>query len=178
MTNVIQTQTIDTGILDIARSAFVSGVASTGELLENYALTMCKVFNVMDITGTKVIKPWYKLEGKEAKGIKAERARFMNDMMDSKPKFIKEIKPDGTRVHTATLDTYWQRVKIESGYVPSGKVKGGTDVDAKTAAELKTMINRILTAEEEGKDVHASMILQSLKTAYFVLVGEEHDADK
>ena len=182
MTTVIATQSVDTGILDIARTALVSGVTSTGELIENYALAMCQVFNVMDITGTTIIKPWYKLEGKEAKGIKAERARFLNGMMDSKPKFIKEIKvnADGTktRVHTATLDTYWQRVKIESGYVPSGKVKGATDVDAKTAAELKTMINRILTAEEDGKDCHASVILQSLKSAYFVLVGEEHDAGK
>jgi hypothetical protein len=85
---------------------------------------------------------------------------------------------DGNPKASATVDTYWSRVKTASGYVPKGRVSGGTDVDAKTAAELKTMINRILNAEEEGKDVHASVILESLKSAYFVLVGEDFDADK
>ena len=180
MTKVIATQatTIDAGILDIARDALVGGVSSTGELIENYARALCQVFNVMDITGKVVVKHWFDLVGKDKKGVKAERTKFMNAMMDSKAKFIKSINADGTRVHTATLDTYWMRVKIESGYVPSGKVSGTTDVDAKTAAELKTIINRILKSEEDGQECHASTILASLKSAYFVLTGEEHNADK
>ena len=48
----------------------------------------------------------------------------------------------------------------------------------KTAAELKTMINRIIDAEENGKDCHASVILDSLKDAYVVLTGEAYNAGK
>ncbi len=69
-------------------------------------------------------------------------------------------------------------MKAASGYVPNGKVSGTSDVDAKTAAELKTMINRILNAEEDGKDVHASELLEVLKNAYFVVVGESYDSGK
>lgn len=173
--------TVDASILDITRGALVEGVTSTGDLLGNYAKAMEQSFNRVDINGN-VIAKWFDLRGKDAKGVKGERAKFVQAMMDRNPKFIKETKvnADGTvvRVPTATVDTYWGRVKAESGYVPSGKVSGTSDVDAKTAAELKTMINRILDAEEDGKDCHASTILESLKSAYFVLVGESFDAGK
>jgi len=178
---VITTQGFDQSILDITRGALVDGVTSTGDLLGNYAKAMEQSFNRLDINGN-VIAKWFDLRGKDAKGVKGERAKFVQAMMDRSPKFIKETKTnaDGTvtRVPTATVDTYWARVKAESGYVPNGKVSGTSDVDAKTAAELKTMINRILNAEEDGKDCHASVILESLKSAYFVLVGEDFDADK
>lgn len=181
MTNVITVPSIDVSILDITRSALVEGVVSTGDLLGNYARAMEQSFNRLDVNGN-IIAMWFTLRGKDAKGVKGERAKFVQAMMDRDPKFIKETKvnADGTftRTPTATVDTYWGRVKAESGYVPNGKVSGSTDVDSKTAAELKTMINRILNAEEDGQDVHASMILESLKSAYFVLVGEDFDADK
>jgi hypothetical protein len=178
---VITVQGFDQSILDITRGALVDGVTSTGDLLSNYAKAMEQSFNRLDINGN-IIALWFDLRGKDAKGVKGERAKFVQAMMDRSPKFIKETKvnADGTvvRVPTATVDTYWARVKAESGYVANGKVSGTSDVDAKTAAELKTMINRILDAEEDGKDVHASTILESLKSAYFVLVGESFDAGK
>lgn len=178
---VIASSGFDQSILDITRGALVDGVTSTGDLLGNYAKAMEQSFDRLDINGN-VIAKWFDLRGKDAKGVKGERAKFVQAMMDRSPKFIKETKvnADGTvtRVPTATVDTYWARVKAESGYVPNGKVSGTSDVDAKTAAELKTMINRILNAEEDGKDCHASVILESLKSAYFVLVGEDFDADK
>lgn len=178
---VISSVSFDVSLLDVTRGALVEGVTSTGELLGNYSKAMDQAFDRLDINGN-VIAKWFDLRGKDAKGVKGERAKFVQAMMDRNPKFIKEIKPnaDGTvvRVPTATVDTYWARVKEASGYVPNGKVSGTSDVDAKTAAELKTMINRILDAEEDGKDVHASTILESLKSAYFVLVGESFDAGK
>ena len=179
MTNVIATQAtvIDAGILDIARGALVGSVSSTGEFIENYSSAISSVFDRKDING-KVIAKWFNLSGKDYKGVKAECIKFRNAMMDKDAKFIKSINADGTRVHTATLDTYWQRVKIASGDVPSGKVSGTVDVDAKTAAELKTIINRILKSEEDGAECHASTILETLKGAYFVLTGEAHNADK
>lgn len=180
MTNVITTQatTIDTGILDIMRDALVGGVVSTGELIENYSGAIASVFDRKDINGN-IIAKWFDLKGKEYKGVKAECVKFRNAMMDKDAKFIKSINADGTRVHTATLDTYWQRVKVASGYVPKGNTVTGTvDVDTKTATELKTMINRILKSEEDGQECHASTILETLESAYFVLTGEAHNADK
>lgn len=180
-TNVILSPAIDTGILEITRNALVEGVTKTGVVIENYSSAIASVFDRKDTEG-RIIAKWYDLDGKEAKGIKAERALFANTLMDRDPKFIKEIKTnvDGTsvRVPTATVDTYWQRVKIASGYVPKGKLKGSNDVDAKTASELKTIINRIIGAEEAGQDCHASTILENLKNSYFVLTGEVYNANK
>ena len=176
-TTVIVSPAIDTGILAIARDALVEGVTKTGAVIENYSSAISQVFDRRDTEGN-VIEKWFKLDGKEAKGIKAERALFANTLMDRDAKFIKSIDADGKRTPTATVDTYWQRVKIASGYVPSGKLKGANDVDAKTASELKTMINRIIGAEEAGQDCHASTILKALKEQYVILTGEAYNADK
>ena len=177
MTNVIVSQAIDTGILSIAREALVEGVTKTGAVIDNYSNAIASVFDRKDTNGN-IIAKWYELEGKEKKGIIAEKALFANTLMDRDAKFIKSIDVDGKRTPTATVDTYWQRVKIASGYVPKGKLKGANDVDAKTATELKTMINRILGAEEAGQECHASTILENLKNSYFVLTGEAYNANK
>ena len=177
MTNVIQSPSLDVGILDITRNALVEGVTKTGVVIENYSNAIASVFDRKDTNGN-IIAKWFDLDGKEAKGIKAERSLFANTLMDRDPKFIKSIDADGKRTPTATVDTYWMRVKIASGYVPKGKLKGSNDVDAKTASELKTMINRIIGAEEAGQDCHASTILKALKEQYVILTGEAYNANK
>jgi hypothetical protein len=177
MTTVIQNPAIDTGILSIARNALVEGVTKTGAVIENYSSAIASVFDRKDTEGRIIVK-WYDLDGKDKKGIVAEKSLFANTLMDRDAKFIKSIDADGKRTPTATVDTYWQRVKVASGYVPKGKLKGSSDVDAKTATELKTMINRILGAEEAGQECHASTILENLKNSYFVLTGEAYNADK
>jgi hypothetical protein len=80
------------------------------------------------------------------------------------------VKPDGKP--SATVDTYWMRVKEASGYVPKGRVTGGTDVDAKTVTELKTIINRIFKAEEEGQDPLASQFKGQLMEIFEGLGGD------
>jgi len=172
MSNVISVGEFDQSVLDNAESALVEGVSKTGELIQRYAMALCEVFDVRGTNGQLVSK-WYELRGKDAKGIKARRASFVQKMIARG-----HVKEGTTDKPSATVDTYWSRVKAASGYVPNGKVSGSTDVDAKTAAELKTMINRIEKVESEGKDCHASTILETLKDAYFVLVGEAYDADK
>jgi hypothetical protein len=170
MTNVISTTTNDS-ILDAAEIALVDGVSKTGDLIQGYADVLCQVFNVKDAMGN-TITPWHGLKGKDKKGIKDRRASFVQRMIARG-----YVKPDGKP--SATVDVYWQRVKEASGYVTSGnRVSGGTDVDSKTMAELKTMINRILGAEEAGQECHASMILDNLKNSYFVLTGEAYNANK
>ena len=151
MTNVITVSTIDQSILDQAEIALVEGATKTGDLIQNYANVLCEVFDRKDTEGN-IIAKWFDLVGAEKKGIKARRASFVQRMIARG-----HVKAGTTDKPSATVDTYWQRVKEASGYVPKGRVTGGTDVDSKTLAELKTMINRILKSEEDGKDCNASM---------------------
>ena len=166
MTEVIKTQAIDTGILSIARHALVEGATKTGDLIKNYAIALNQVFDVKDVNGNVVAK-WFTLKGKDKKGIKAERASFVQDMIARG-----HIKEGTTDKPSATVDTYWARVKEESGYVPRGRVSGGTDVDSKTVAELKTMINRIYKADEEGVACEACEYLVMLKDVFEGLGGD------
>lgn len=164
MTAVISTQSVDQSVLDDARNALVDGASKTGEVIQNYADILCKVFNMKNMAGETII-PWYDLVGKDKKGIKEERARFVTGMIARG-----FVKGDGKP--SATVDVYWQRVKEASGYVPKGRVTGGTDVDSKTLAELKTMINRILKSEEDGKDCNASMFKGNLMEIYEGMGGD------
>ena len=166
-TQVITTQAIeiiDSSILDKAEIALVDGVAKTGELIQAYANALCAVFDVTDLNGN-VIAPWYTLTGKDKKGVKARRASFVQRMIARG-----HVKADGKP--TATVDTYWARVKEASGYVPKGRVSGGSDTDSKTVAELKTMINRILKDEEDGKDCNASQWKRELMEIFEGLGGD------
>ena len=163
MTTVINT-TIDQSILDNARNNLVEGVSKTGDLIQGYATVLREVFDRRDTEGN-IITKWFELVGAEKKGIKAERALFVNAMMARG-----HVKPDGKP--TATVDTYWMRVKEASGYVPKGRVSGGTDVDSKTLAELKTMINRILKSEEDGQDCNASMFKGTLMGVFEGMGGD------
>jgi hypothetical protein len=163
MTDVINTNTNES-ILDNARSALVEGASKTGDVIKGYADVLCEVFNRKDTEGNTIEK-WFNLVGKDKKGIKEERARFVDAMIAKG-----FVKPDGKP--SATVDVYWQRVKEASGYVPKGRVSGGTDVDSKTLAELKTMINRILKSEEEGKDCTASMFKGQLMEVFEGMGGD------
>jgi hypothetical protein len=163
---VITTTAIDSGIVAIARRSLVKAAKGTGEVIQGYADALCMVHNVRALDTGAALTPWYELRGKDAKGVKAERALFVTDMTEA-------------GFGKGTVDVYWQRVKEASGYVTAGnRVKGASDTDGKTAAELKTIINRILKAEEDGEDCHASTILETLKDAYIVLTGERFDAKK
>jgi hypothetical protein len=164
MTNVIQTQDVNASILDAAEIALVDGVSKTGDLIQNYADVLCKVFDRKDTEGNTIEK-WFNLVGKDKKGIKERRASFVQRMIARG-----HVKPDGKP--TATVDTYWMRVKEASGYIPKGRVSGGTDVDSKTLAELKTMINRILKSEEDGQDCNASMFKGNLMEIFEGMGGD------
>lgn len=164
MTTVIQISSVDQSILDQAEIALVDGVSKTGELIQGYADALCEVFDRKDTNGNTIEK-WFNLVGAEKKGIKARRASFVQRMINRG-----HVKPDGKP--SATVDVYWQRVKEASGYVPKGRVSGGTDVDSKTLAELKTMINRILKSEEDGQDCNASMFKGNLMEIFEGMGGD------
>ena len=166
MSNVITVGEFDSSILDNAENALVEGVSKTGDLIQAYANAMCEVFDRKDTEG-KVIAKWFDLVGADKKGVKARRASFVQKMVARG-----HVKVGTTDKPSATVDTYWQRVKEASGYVPSGRVSGATDVDAKTLAELKTMINRILKSEEDGKDCTASMFKGQLMEVFEGMGGD------
>lgn len=144
-------------LLEAARGAVIEQAAKTGEILTKYAVTLNDVFGAQ----------WWNLKGKDARGVKAEREAFKAGILELK-------KPDGSpRYVKGSVDVMWQRVKIEAGFVPTGnRVKGDSDVDSKTVDELRTMINRILRAEEEGQDPQASEVKGLLIEAFETLGGD------
>lgn len=141
------------------RKALVQGIGKIGVIIGNYASAMDANFDLVDNQGLVTTK-WFDLKGSLKKGVKAEHANFKADMAEA-------------GYSKATIDVYWQRVKEASGYVTAGnRAKGATDVDAKTLAELKTMINRIFKAEEEGQECNASSVKGELMTAFALLGGD------
>lgn len=148
-----------------SRTKLVAGVGKVGEYVKGYAIALNQAFDLVDNAGN-ITSKWYELSGKLKAGVKAERDNFKADM-------------ERAGYSKATTDVYWQRVKEASGYVTAGnRVKGATDTDGKTAVELKTIINRILKAEENGEECHASTIVDALKVQYKVLTGEAFNANK
>jgi len=131
---------VQSGSVIRARELLVNGLGKTGELIEGYANALTAEFGAA----------WYELIGVDAKGIKAERKLFnekMGEVVDAKgkPRFL---TADGKP--TATLNTYWQRVKEAAGYQTAESVSGSTSNSDRNLADLKTIINRILADEENG----------------------------
>jgi len=169
-TQVITVPTNGNSVLDQAEIDFVDGVSKTGELLQAYADVLCQVFDRKDTEGNTIEK-WFNLTGKEKKGINDRKASFVQRMIARG--YTKGFDKDGKPKASGTVDVYWQRVKEASGYVTKGnRVSGGTDVDSKTLAELKTMINRILKSEEEGKDCTASIFKGQLMEVFEGMGGD------
>ena len=160
------------GILDTARSALIEGASKTGDLIKGYAAALCEVFNRKDSKGT-MLCAWYDLVGAERKGIKAERAQFVQACINAG-----FVKPGTTDKPSATVDVYWQRVKEASGFVPKGRVSGTVDIDAKTLSELKTIINRILKNEEDGTMCAASDYKGALMDVHEGLGGDNSTLGK
>jgi hypothetical protein len=157
---VITTTAIDSGIVAAARRNLVKAAKGTGEVIQGYADALCLAFNVRALETGAPITPWYELKGKDKKGVKAERELFVADMTEA-------------GFNDGTVKVYWQRVKEASGYVTAGnRVKGASDTDGKTLAELRTIINRIFKAEESGEDCKASEHKGTLMEVFEALGGE------
>lgn len=132
-----------------ARGLLVKTSSKTGEVLNTYSDCMKAAF------GTT----WYLLTGKEKAGVKSERGMFKAAMIEAG--------------QDKNVDVYWQRVKEASGYVTNGnRVKGTLSVDDKNQAELKTIINRIFKAEEEGEEVVSSDYKAALMDIFEALGGD------
>lgn len=157
--------------VEASRNALVAGAVGTGELIRNYAAALSLRFDLKNADGSVAVK-WYDLIGAEKKGIKAEREKFVAAMVERG-----FVKADGKP--TATVDTYWMRVKEAAGYVPKGRASSGAlDVDAMTKDDLKTVINRILKAEEGGKEPRSSQHKRALIEVFEALGGKIEELGK
>lgn len=142
--------------LDTTRKALVKGIGKIGELINNYGASLSQAFDIVDNEGNVTTK-WFDLQGALRKGVKVERDNFKADM-------------EAAGYSKATTDVYWQRVKEASGYQTAGnKAKGEMDIDAKTLAELKTILNRIFN--DEGESV-AQTVKPLLMSAFEQLGGD------
>ena len=142
------------------RTDLVKAAKKTGQVLKSYADGLSSAFDLIDNEGNVTTK-WYDLKGKLKTGVTDERKLFDQAFIDE-------------GFEKGTINVYWERVKEAAGQVTLGNsVSGGTsDTDAKTLAELKTMINRIFKAEEAGDNCKSSEIKGELMTAYAILGGD------
>jgi hypothetical protein len=140
-----------------ARKGLVKVAKSTGSFIQGYADAL-SFFDIADTNGN--VTKWFDLKGKAKQGIKMERDAFKADMTEA-------------GYSTGTIDVYWQRVKEASGYETTGnRVSANQSTDEKNKAELKTIINRILGAEENGEDCVSSEIKKYVVMAFEGLGGD------
>jgi len=168
MTNAKKTQTAETinvttpativADLSKARGNVVNIAGKTGEVLKAYSVAMCQAFNLVDNQGN-VTTAWFDLKGKLKAGVNDEYKAFKEAMSKAG--------------HEKNVHVYWQRVKEFSGYQTAGqRAKGNETLEAKTVADLKTIINRIFKAEENGEESKASEVKGLLMTAFETLGGD------
>jgi hypothetical protein len=159
MQNTLVISPIASAIVNLveSRAALVNGIGKIGELIRGYSMALDQGFDLVGIDGVATTK-WFDLQGAAfTKGIKAERKAFKVDMEEA-------------GYSEGTINVYWQRVKEASGYVTAGnRVKGSVDIDAKTLAELTTMLNRIFNDETESKSQDVKPLLMQ---AFEMLGGE------
>ena len=157
---VITANTIALAELSATRSELFEGLGKIGQVITNYAMAMCHAFDSVDADTGARVTPWYELKGKLKAGVKEERARFVAGL-------------ESLGYKKGTIDVYWQRVKIESGYTPAGnRASGSTSDDDKNLADLRTIINRIFKMEEAGTDTAWSDVKGELIEAFETMGGD------
>jgi hypothetical protein len=120
--------------LEVSRSQMVDTAQSTGQVIQKYADSMTVAFG----------HAWFDAKGSIGKAVKIERGAFKAAMILG-------------GFAAPTVDVYWQRVKVAAGYITAGnKAKGNATLDSKTLAELKTILNRILNADEDQEGAELS----------------------
>ena len=112
-----------------ARVALGEGLMKTGDLIYSYATAMNKAFGF----------GWWDSKGEIKKAVKVEHTAYVTMCMD---------ELGWTRSNT---DKQWSEIKDKAGRPQkTGKVSGGNSVDDLNIRDLKTILNRILGADEES----------------------------
>ena len=151
--NFVEIQTA----LDNARNAIVKNGVKTGELIQDYSLSMDNAFDVTLANG-ELIK-WFVLTGKDKAGVKAEYKKFESALEEAGLQSNKYV--------------YWQRVKEASGYQTTGnRVAGSLSVDDKNKKDFQTIINRIVADMAGGGESKSSEILEDIRYCFTFLGGD------
>ena len=145
------------GELDRARDAYIEGLANTGLVLRTYAVAMNTEFGF----------GWWDAKGDIKKLVKLEHDRFVS---------AGETKLSWTR---SQIDVYWSRVKDAAGRpVKVGKVSGGNSVDDLNIRDIKTILNRILGADEDSAPLSFKAKDLLLEVADLIGIDTEKDLAK
>ena len=145
------------GELDRARDAYIEGLAKTGQVLKGYAVAMNNTFGF----------GWWDSKGDIKKFVKLEHDRFVS---------AGETKLGWTR---SQIDLYWSRVKDASGRPKkAGKVSGGNSVDDLNIRDIKTILNRILGADEDSAPLSFKAKDLLLEVADLIGIDTEKDLAK
>ena len=153
----VMPETVSVALINLidTRGALVHNSVKTGTVLKAYATALEKAFGVK----------WYELVGKAKAGVTSEYRLFKAAMIES------------GQEHNVSM--YWQRVKKASGYVVNGnKVSATLSPDGKNMMELKTIINRIFTSEENGEECLSSDYKGALMDIFEALGGNVMDLGK
>ena len=140
--------------LSEARSACADGLIVGHGLINTYARAISAVCG----------EGWVYRVGADSKTVRAERALFNLAMG-----LITGVENKPLR---AKCNTYWSRIRVEAGYVKSDKAGGTMDVDEKTFAELKTMLNRIFEGEVNDSCPESSDVKHYLIDAFNAMGGD------
>ena len=155
VTDVVQLEAIERyqALVD-ARAACATGLRDGEGLINTYARAISEVCG----------EGWVYLVGAESKTVREERKMFDRamGMIDGQQNLPLKAK----------CNTYWRRIRIEAGYVKSGKAGGAMDVDEKTFAELKTMLNRIFEGEANDACPESSDVKHYLIDAFVAMGGD------
>jgi len=145
------------GELDQARNAYIEGLAKTGQVLAKYATAMNNTFGF----------GWWDSKGDIKKLVKLEHDRFVS---------AGETRLGWTR---SQIDLYWSRVKDASGRPKKvGKVSGGNSVDDLNIRDIKTILNRILGADEDSAPLSFKAKDLLLEVADLIGIDTEKDLAK
>ena len=142
--------------LDSLLDKLVDTASSTGDVITEFAVELCRIF---DKEGHK----WFDLKGKNARPVNEYRTKFF-EAFEKKMK----INKDGIQVPKfakGTINSYWHRVKIESGKVVQAKVMSEiTNVRKLTLEGLMVTIRRVEKAESDtnGKFLDFDLVSEEL----------------
>jgi len=159
-------------VLDSLLLKFVDNASSTGDVIDEFAIELCKQFNKDGIA-------WYDLKGKHSKPVNEYRTKFV-ETFEKPMKLDKKTNKLVRKFSDAVINSYWGRVKVASGKVVQAKVMNDIiNVRKLTLDDLMTAIRRVEKAEGDANNKYIDFALVSdeldLMKDMFVRLGGNID---
>jgi len=159
-------------VLDSLLLKFVDNASSTGDVIDEFAIELCKQFNKDGVA-------WYDLKGKHSKPVNEYRTKFV-ETFEKPMKIDKKTNKLVRKFSDAVINSYWGRVKVASGKVVQAKVMNDIiNVRKLTLDDLMTAIRRVEKAEGDANNKYIDFALVSdeldLMKDMFVRLGGNID---